>query len=177
MNRSMPLINLLGVLLLAGLCIAQWQVNRRANLQLIELDRANQAQRVEMAEQEKTIKGQAADLDSFRQQLIRAHTTLKETETRLATTEKEVRQVSLERDQLRVSVTNWAAAVTARDEKLKGANEELQKLAIDRNEVVGKFNELAENYNSVVKDLNEIRARSAGTNAAAGSRPGASAVK
>jgi chromosome segregation ATPase len=166
MNRWMQFINFLGVLLLAALCIAQWQVNRRMNLQVIELDRANQAQRVAIGEREKTIQGQAADLDGFREQLTLAHTTLKERETRLALMEREVRQLSLERDQLRVSVTNWAAAISVRDEKLKMANEDLQKLAKDRNEVVGKFNDLAEKYNSAVKDLNEIRVRLGGTNAA-----------
>src|SRR5687768_7251196 len=98
MNRAMQFINLVGVLLLVALCVAQWQVNRRTNLRAIELDRLGQEQRVTIGEQQKTIKGQAADLDAFREQLTRTHGTLKETETRLATVEGEVRQLSAERD-------------------------------------------------------------------------------
>ena len=170
MNRGLQLINLLGVLLLAALCVVQWQVNRRTNLRAIELDRIGQDQRTKISEQEKTIKGQTADLDSFREQLTRTHTTLKETETRLATVEGEVRQLTNEREQLKASITNWVAAVTARDEQLKTANVELQKLGNERNEVVGKFNELAAKYNSVVKDLNEERARQS-TNTARSNPP------
>lgn len=167
MNRALSYINLGGVLLLAALAIGQWQVNRRANLQVIQLERIGQDQSAKIAEQDKTIKGQTADLETLREHLTKTQATLKETDTKLASTEKEVRQLSDERDQLRISVTNWAAAVTARDEQLKLANIELKKLGDDRNEVVGKFNDLAAKYNSVVKDLNEARARLAGTNAPA----------
>jgi hypothetical protein len=38
----------------------------------------------------------------------------------------------------------------------------VRQLAADRNDAVRKFNELAEKYNAVVKDLNEARARLAG---------------
>ena len=166
MNRALTYVNLAGVILLAALAVAQWRVNRRTNLQAIQLEKVGQEQSARIAEQDKTVQGQAADLETFRGQLTKTHATLKETESKLATTEQEVRQLAGERDQLKISVTNWAAAVTARDEQLKLANTELKKLGDDRNEVVGKFNDLAAKYNSVVKDLNEARTRLAGTNAA-----------
>jgi chromosome segregation ATPase len=167
MSRPLACLNLVGVLLLAALAIAQWQVNRSANLHAIELEKINQEQRLKISEQDRTIGGQAADLDTFREQLTRTHASLKESESRRAATEHEVRQISAQRDELRVSVTNWAAAVTARDEQLKLANAELRKIGAERNDVVGQFNELAAKYNSVVQDLNEARSRLAGTNAAA----------
>jgi chromosome segregation ATPase len=172
MNRALIYVNLVGVLLLAALSVAQWQANRRANLETIAPEKVRQGQSAKLIEQDKVNQGQAADLESFRGQLARTHATLKEVEGRLGAAERDLLQRSAERDQLEVSVTNWAAAVTARDQQLKSLNEDLQKLAKDRNEVVGKFNDLASKYNTVVKDLNEARTRLFGTNATAAPTPG-----
>jgi ABC-type transporter Mla subunit MlaD len=80
-------------------------------------------------------------------------------------------QLRRERDQLKASITNWSAAVAARDENLRQLNEQLQEtskrlndsvlkfneLATNYNASVHRFNELATNYNSVVAQLNEAR--------------------
>jgi hypothetical protein len=48
-------------------------------------------------------------------------------------------------------VLQWTAAVTARDEQLQAARDQLEKLATDRNDAVLKFNALAEKYNASQK--------------------------
>jgi ABC-type transporter Mla subunit MlaD len=60
-----------------------------------------------------------------------------------------------ERDQLRISVTNWADAVAARDEQLEEAAGQLARLGADRNDAVTRFNELAEKHNEVIHELND----------------------
>ena len=42
---------------------------------------------------------------------------------------RDVRQLTSERDQLKTSVTNWAAAVTVRDERLKEADARFRRLS------------------------------------------------
>lgn len=145
MSRTLQFINLLGVFALAVLCVMQWRADRNLNLELSAREKTRLDQAAKLEHQDKTIKGYVADLETFRKQLARANVSLKETEKSLAGAQREIRQLSNERNQLRISVTNWAGAVAARDEQLKQAAEQLQKLASDRNEAVKKFNELAEN--------------------------------
>lgn len=156
MNRFLQWFNLAGVLALAVLCVLQWRMNRQLNLDLNAAEKTRQQQAARLDEQEKRLKGGASDLDGFREQLTRATTSLKETETKLAALDRQVKQLTNERDQLKTSVTNWAAAVSARDAQLKQAGTDLKKLAEDRNAAVLKFNELAAKQNELVKELERI---------------------
>ncbi len=156
MNRFLQWFNLLGVLALAGLCAMQWQMNRQLNLDLNAAEKVRQRQTTRLDEQAKLLKGGASDLDGFREQLTRATKSLAETETKLTAVERQVQQLTNERDQLKTSVTGWAAAVTARDDQLKQAGADLKKLAEDRNASVLKFNELAGKQNELVKELERV---------------------
>ena len=154
MKRALPLINLGGVLLLAALCAFQWHINRQVNLEANRLEKTRLEQAAKIEDQEKTIRGNLADLELFRDQLQTAAATLKETEKKLRVTQRVVAQLTQERDQLKESIVRWSEAVAARDEQLKEAASQIQSLADDRNAAVSKFNDLAEKYNSVVGDLN-----------------------
>lgn len=153
MNRALHWVNLAGVLALAALCVAQWQHNRRLNLDLVAAENACRQHTEKLADQEKRLTGSTSDLDSFREQLTRAAAARASAETRLTTVERDLKQLQIERDQLRTSVTNWAAAVTARDEQLRKAAAEATRLAAERNDAVTKFNDLAARQNTLVKDL------------------------
>ena len=173
MNRSLQYANLIGVAALAVLCVIQWSANRRVNLEASALEKARQELTSKVEEHEKTIKGQVTDLDTFREQLSLATTSLKETETKLAKAGREIAQLETEREQLKASVTNWAAAVTARDERLKEGNERIKQLGEEMNANIRKFNELAETHGKLVKDWNEQQARLAAmrTNSAKAASP------
>jgi chromosome segregation ATPase len=162
MNRALQYLNLLGVVALAALCVVQWRANRAVNLEAAGLEKVRLDQAAKLSELEKAMKGQAADLDSFREQLGKTHESLRAAEAKITTLERDARQLAAERDQLKTSVAKWADAVAARDARLAELDGQLRKLATDRNDAVTKFNELAEKYNAVVKDLNEARARLAG---------------
>ena len=165
MTRALPYLNLAGVLALLILSGFQWEANRGLNLQYNELEKARLALEAKLAESEKNLKGSQADLEIFRQQISQADTTAKESESKLTALSTEGKQTAQERDQLKTSVAQWTAAATARDEQLKKANEELHKLAAERNEAVSKYNDLALKHNEVVKDLNALRAKAGGKKA------------
>jgi chromosome segregation ATPase len=173
MNRFLQYVNLIGVAALAVLCVVQWKANRRVNLEASALEKTRQELTSKVAGHEKTIKGQAADLDTFREQLSLATTSLKETETKLTKAVRENVQLEAEREQLKISITNWAAAVTARDERIKEANDRLKKLGEDLNASIRKFNELAETHGKLVKDWNDQQAKLAAmkTNSAKATSP------
>ena len=152
--RTLHYFNFIGVFALAVLCVLQWRINRDLNLRtnLLEKDRITQNARID--EQNGQIKGQAADLDAFRENVQRAAAELKSAELNHLVSRREAAQVGAERDQLKESVAGWSKAVAERDEQLKRLGEQARKLAEDRNEAVVKFNELVGKHNETVTNLN-----------------------
>jgi len=173
MNRLLQYANLIGVAVLALLCVVQWKANRGANLEASALEKARFELTSRVEQQEKDIKGQAADLENFREQLTRSNAALKETETRLAKADLQLAQFEAEREQLKSSITNWAAAVAARDARLKEGNERIRQLGEDLNASIRRFNELGERHARLVKDWNDQQARLAAmpTNSAKAASP------
>ncbi|HEX3797368.1 MAG TPA: hypothetical protein VH413_01605 [Verrucomicrobiae bacterium] len=164
MNRRLQFINLFGVLALAVLCAAQWRRDRDLNLQLGMLDKTRQAQDQKISEEEEAARGVAADLDHFKQQFKEQHNDLENERHKSRDAENEAAKLTAERDQLKESVTNWANAVTRRDALIKEANGRIEDLSTNLNTSIRKYNELVTNYDDVVKQLNETRAKPAGTN-------------
>ena len=164
MSSRFQYVNLAGVLALAILCVIQWNQDRALNLNVNRLEKARIENEQTISEQQKTLAGLNSDLAMFKDQLTGARTELSETHEKLRKVEAENSRLTRERDELRESLTNWMNAVEVRDERLKEANASIQDLADRLNASIQKYNELATNYNSVVKDLNETRQSS--TNAA-----------
>ncbi|MDB5333624.1 MAG: hypothetical protein JWP03_4775 [Phycisphaerales bacterium] len=163
MTRALQYINLAGVLALAVLCGFQWTANRKAHLDATALEKVRMRQAATIAEQATTIRGNIADLNSFRDRLQTSQTALTEAASKLKTTSAERDKVAVERDELRMSRDTWMAAVSERDVALKQAKDQIEKLGRERNEAVMKFNDLAGKYNAIVKETNEARAKASGS--------------
>jgi chromosome segregation ATPase len=158
-NRLVQYLNFFGVLALAALCVVQWRQNRTLNLEVNRLEKTHQAAAQKLLEREKDIHGLTSDLALLKEQVGLTHSNLTEVSSTLRATEHEHRQIMQERDQLKESVTAWANAVTARDERLKESNQQIVLLSGQLNDSIRKHNTLASNYNSVVKQLEETRRR------------------
>jgi chromosome segregation ATPase len=156
MKQALPWINLFGVVVLVALCAAQWQRDRRLNLEVNRLEQTRQANERKIEEQAKAARGLTDDLEHFKQQVKESHHEATEARNRLRQLERDNAQFSAERQQLQASVTNWAAAVAERDIKLKEANVRLRDLGTQLNDSVLKFNELASNHNASVLRFNEL---------------------
>lgn len=155
MSAFIQYVNFAGVLLMAGLCLVQWRSNREVNLEANALEQARLEQVAAIQEYQQQVKGCQSDLEALRAHLARTATGWNEAKSNLTAVKLELHQLENERDQLKVSVTNWAAAVAARDSRIMEAGEQLKAIAAERNETVVKFNQLAGKYNEVVRDLNE----------------------
>jgi chromosome segregation ATPase len=164
MNRALQYLNFFGVLVLAVLCAVQWQHDRQLNLQTIQLEKTRQAQQQKISEQEETARGLSADLADFKQRFKTEHDDLEDTKHKLRESENAVASLAAEREQLQESITNWTAAVAQRDALMKEANSRIEDVSTQLNVSIQKYNDLASNYNNVVKDLNEARSKSAATN-------------
>ena len=158
--------NLAGVILLAALCIVQWNVNSRLNLRIISMEKTADHQTQAIASQQTKITGYETDLNDFRIRVDQAEKTatidekqIKELEHARDRLIAEKDALTMEVEQAKKAIEQWTAAVKDRDEALKKAGDDLKKSTDDRNAAVMKFNDLANKYNDVVKDLNEARAR------------------
>ena len=158
MNRFLQYFNFIGIIALAVLCSAQWRTNRRLNLEIFDLEKTRLDQLAKIDEQDKSIKGYVADLDELRQRLTLSESALKESQEKFAALAADRDKVIAERDALKTSLDKFTAAVAERDAALKQAGWiRFEKLAADRNDAISKFNDLADKYNAVVKDLDKVQ--------------------
>ncbi len=151
MNGQLKYWNLFGVLALSALCIAQWQRDRQLNLELGRLDQMRLQQAAKIDEQASQLKGLNEDLGQLKTSLVNEQSLRSEVEQKVASAENTNQQLTLERDQLKAAITNWANAVAVRDERMKDANARIEQLAADLNTSIRKYNDLVTNRNAAVK--------------------------
>jgi chromosome segregation ATPase len=151
MNGQLKYLNVLGVMVLASLCVAQWLHNRCLNLGIKRLDQVHSEQSARIDEQVIQLKELNEDLDQQKTSLATERALRSQIEQKLETAEAGNERLTLERDQLKVAITNWANAVALRDERMKEANVRIEELAADLNASIRKYNKLVTNYNAVVK--------------------------
>jgi chromosome segregation ATPase len=154
MNGRLKYVNLFGVLALAVLCIAQWQRDRRLNLEIRRLDQVRLQQAARIDDQANTLKGLNEDLGQLKTSLANEQSLRSQAEQELGSVEEANAQLTAERDQLKAAITNWANAVALRDERMKEANTRIEQLAADLNASIRKYNELVTNHNAAVKAPN-----------------------
>ena len=150
MNRLLTFVNFLGVLTLAALSVQQWRANTALSQTADHLEQTRQEQSAKLADQEKSLKAANADLDDTRQKLEKSDASLTDANRKLVTaaTEKsqliaQRDQLTDQRDQLKTTVEKWTTAVSDRDQALKQANDQIQRLSTERNDAIAKFNNLA----------------------------------
>jgi chromosome segregation ATPase len=166
MNRVMQIVNCLGVLALAVLCGTQWRVNGDLNRQVSALERTRIDLTAQVAQRDQRIREDAADLDDFRNRLTMAEGQLLDLQRKVNVLSAQCDRLTADRklllaqrDQLLAALETWKAAVAARDAALKSAGDELKKVVAERDQAVGQFNDLADKYNAVVKQLNDERSK------------------
>lgn len=162
MNQRLAQLNLIGVVLLLLLCVGQWRENRRLNLEADELIRHQLEQTRKIQSQEHKLANLGEDLDAFRGKLDRQQNN----ERKVRTAEKQSQQLAAERDKLKAGLSNWTDAASIRDVRLAEANARIEKLSLDLNTAILKFNQLTTNYNAVVAQLHTLQkqAKATGTN-------------
>jgi chromosome segregation ATPase len=159
MNRALIAFNFLGVITLAVLCAMQWQVNSVLHARADAFERTTVQQKADLEKDQQTITAYTADLEDFRQRLSLSEKQLKELDDKLATEIQERNQLAAERDDLRVALGKWKAALDDRDKTINKAREELASLQNDRNDAVKKLNDLTDKWNALVKQWNQEQAR------------------
>lgn len=155
MNRVFAVFNLLGIIVLCVLCAVQWQVNSRVNVRANSLEDIRRQQSAKLEDDDKTIRAYSSDLEDFRQRLSLSETQLKDLDEKLAHEIAERNQVAAERDDLKIGLAKWMAALAERDKTINQARDQLQRLAGERNDAVQRLNDLTDKYNALVKQWND----------------------
>ena len=143
MKRFFTIVNFVGVVVLCALSAVQWQTNSRLEASVRQLDQLRIEQTASIAQQQRTIAQNDADLDDLRQRLSMSESDLK-------TALDERNRFAAEDSALKSALDQWMAAVKQRDAALKQYGDLIQKLAADRNDAIAKFNDLASKYNALV---------------------------
>lgn len=125
MNRRLQFLNLIGVVVLALVCVLQWRRDRALNLELNRIEKTRLEQQATLAEREKNPRGLTDDLALFKEQLARMQSEAGDARKKFRELEQENQLLASARDQLQASVTNWANAVAARDKLIAEANENI----------------------------------------------------
>ncbi len=146
MIRTLSIINLAGILILAGLCAAQWVTNRQLNLSAIDLEKTRQNQAQQLADKDQAIKGDIADLDDFRARLEQALNAASAADAQVKSVTADRDQIAAQRDQLQTTVDalqagleKWKQAVAQRDDALQQAAQTAEKLAAERNDAIAEI--------------------------------------
>jgi chromosome segregation ATPase len=150
----MNIVNFLGVVALAVLCTAQWGQNANLGQQINQFQKERADQQAKLADDDKTIKDNAADLDDLRTRLSALESSLKGSQDKLAKAQADNARLTADETQLKSALDKFEQGVVARDAALKDAGDRIQKLQAERNDAVTKFNDLATKYNATVQQLN-----------------------
>lgn len=161
MSRLLQFFNFVGVAALAVLLAIQWTANSRLNQQARDLDETRQAQAAKITDLDKTIKGNASDLDDLRGRLTKSESTVADDEKKLALASAEKTRLQADVAQDKAMVAKWQTAITERDQILRQQKDQLDKFVSDRSDLIHRFddlqtkyNDLANKYNGVVNELN-----------------------
>lgn len=147
MNRLVTYFNFLGIVALAILCMIQWEADSRLNSQLNATNRIRLEQAGRLNEQDATLEQNSTDLADLRQRLALAESDLKDNGQKLDAANER-------RDQLKSELDKSVAACTTRDQEIGQASDEIKKLAGERDDAIHKFNDLADKYNALIKQMN-----------------------
>jgi chromosome segregation ATPase len=139
MNRALSILNFLGIAALAVLCAVQWQANSHLLSNVDQLQHITQDQAAQISDQTITLKQNAEDLTDLRD--------------RLATSESDLAAATGQIAKLKSSLDQWMQAVKDRDAALKNAGVLVQSFAAQRNDAIKRFNDLADKYNALVKQV------------------------
>ena len=180
MIRHLGLINFVFLLLIGGLCIFQWHVEKEARQRINGLQRTVASQEQKIAEQEDSIKGANEDLDRFRAQVteLKAQNDgqivqIRDRKAEVFKLEETKSQLTKQAEGLHQALDTYKAAVASRDENLKTLLEQREQLLTANKGAVEKANlavttyyELHAKYSDLVARYNElaVRAQAAASN-------------
>lgn len=123
--KSLRLWNLLGVVLLSILCATQWRANSRLDHERHRLEERVEEQNRQAEILKAASDRSALDLAELKRMYTQAASDLAATTVDLDLAGQHGRRLELQLHEMRLTLTNWMAAVRARDLQIRDANQRL----------------------------------------------------
>lgn len=182
MTRHLNRINFVLLIVIAGVTLFQWNIERDARQRINSLQRTTAAHEQKIAEQDETIKGANEDLDRFRTQVSELKTQndaqvieIREQKAKLFQLEELKTTQTKQIESLRQALDAFKAALASRDENIKTLLEQREQLyAVNKNAVekanlaINSYNDVNGKYADLVTRYNDLVAK---TQAAAATAP------
>ena len=155
MKKLVSIFNIIGFILIIGLCITQWVETGKIRHRRDELDRITVDLGKKLAGTESALKTSNDTVEEFRKRIevlegdnARLAKNLKDSELRVANLTGEVAR-------LEKQLAAWKTAVDDRDKVIAQQNEAITGHIAARNEATEKFNGLVTKYNELAKRTTE----------------------
>jgi chromosome segregation ATPase len=182
MTRHLNRINFVLLIVITGITLFQWNIERDARQHINSLQRTAAAHEQKIAEQDETIKGANEDLDRFRIQVTELKTQndaqvveIRDQKAKLFQLEELKTSQTKQIESLRQALDAFKAAVASRDENIKTLLEQREQLyAVNKNAVekanlaINSYNDVNGKYADLVTRYNDLVAK---TQAAAAKAP------
>ena len=144
MNRIITVFNAMGVVLLAALCVFQWDQLRAISGRLNIADQAAIAQAEVLSKEKQARQRDGIDLADMRNRLAAADAEAESNFKRAIAAERKL-------DATGVAVEKLKKAVADRDAVLGQQDAAIRKTAGERDDAIRKYNDLVLKYNELVK--------------------------
>lgn len=155
MKKFISIFNLLGFILIIGLCITQWVETGKIRHRRDELDKLTVDLGKKLAATESELKTSNDTVEEFRKRIgvmegdnARLVKELKDSELRVA-------NLTGEAARMEKQLAAWKTAVEERDKVIAQQNEAITAHIAARNEATEKFNDLVSKYNELAKRTTE----------------------
>jgi chromosome segregation ATPase len=173
MIRNLNRINLVLIVLIGGLCVFQWQVEKHARANINSLQRTTAIHEQKIAEQEENLKGANEDIERFRVQVTELKALsddqaiqIRDQKAQVFKLDEAKTQLTKQTESLRQALDVYKAAITSRDENIKTLLEQRDQLftanknAVEKaNLAIATYNEINTKYADLVGRYNDLAAR------------------
>lgn len=149
--RSLPLLNFLGVLALSGICVMQWIRHHTTDQQLQRTQEALQRMESDLHVRTSAETGVKSDLDAFKNRWMESQQNAQELQARLQEAQKELTQAHAQTEEWTRQKAQWTGAISNREARLREALDQIRVLNAELQARAQKYNQLASNYNQVIR--------------------------
>lgn len=181
MGKSLTFFNFTLVLILGGVCVAQWSRERDYGARLRTLQQTSDKQSDRLSVQADDLRRVNEDLDGFKQTIATLKSQTDEQVAAIRDQKAKIFTLEREKDGLNKQLVNWQraveehkAAIAARDENihtLLGQRDQIlaanKDAAEKANHAILAYNDLAAKYEDVVKRYNTLATQYKAEHAAA----------
>lgn len=140
-SRVLPVINAIGCLVITGLVVVQWRVERVSHLTISKLQSDLATSREETAEENRRRLALERDIVALKEAIESTQQSAEEATLKFAEQENLAANLQTEVTAAREQITAWEAAIKTRDERIRALDKEIAATRQRLDEAIAKLKE------------------------------------